>query len=156
MRSLLILSIALPLVTTAAQAETFTFTGTVNPAAGTRIAAPGPMGKPIVGGSVKVEIDMVWASAGKSHATYDCIVFSAPPASGQTIQGVCAATETDGGKHSVLFNCLADEKSPQSDCWGRIAYSSGKKEGKVGTMSWHDRLNADGKSITSVGAGNLN
>ncbi len=82
MRSLLMLSIALPLATAAAQAETFTFTGQVNPAAGMRIAAPGPMGKPVVGGSVKVEMDLVWASSGKSHATSDCIVFSAPPASG--------------------------------------------------------------------------
>jgi hypothetical protein len=131
MRALLILSIALPLVATAAQAETFTFTGQITP--GMRIGAPGPMGKPIIGGSVKVEMDMVWASAGKTRASYDCIVFSAPPASGQTIQGVCAATETDGGKYSLLFNCLAEEKGPQSDCWGRMAYSAGKNAGKTGT-----------------------
>jgi hypothetical protein len=101
-------------------------------------------------------MDMVWASADKTRAAHDCIVFSAPPASGQTIQGVCAAAETDGGRYSLLFNCLADEKSSQSDCWGRIAYSSGKKQGRTGTISWHDSLNADGKTITSVGAGNLN
>jgi hypothetical protein len=155
MRSLLVLSLVVPLVTTVAQAETFTFAGTVNPA-GKRIGAPGPMGKPIVGASVTAEFDMVWASTGRTRAVYDCIVFSAPPASGRTIQGVCAATETDGGEYSLLFSCLADEKGPESDCWGRIAYSAGEKKGRVGTMSWHDRLNADGKSIASVGAGNLN
>ena len=155
MRSLLMLLIALPLATTSAQAETFTFIGKAD-LPRTRIAAPGPMGKPIVGASLTAEINMVWASAGKVHATYDCIAFSAPPSSGQTIQGVCAATESDGGQFSLLFTCLADEKSPQSDCWGRIVYSSGKKEGKVGTMSWHDSLDAGDKSITSVGAGNLN
>jgi hypothetical protein len=149
------LSLVVPLVTTAAQAETFTFTGTVIPA-GKRIAAPGPTGEPIVGARVTAEFDMDWASVGRTRAAYDCIVFSAPPASGQTIQGVCDASETDGGKYSLLFTCLADEKRPESDCWGRIAYSAGKRAGKVGTMSWHDRLNADGKTITSVGAGNLN
>jgi len=154
MRTLLTLSVAVLLGTTAVQAETFTFTGQVTP--GKRIAAPGPMGKPIVGGNVSVEMDIVWASAGKSRATYDCIVFSAPPASGQTIQGVCAAAESDGGKFSLLFTCLADQKGPESDCWGRTAYSAGNRQGKVGTMSWHDRLNTDGKTITSVGAGNLN
>jgi hypothetical protein len=154
MRSLLILAAALPL-TTAAQAETFTFTGQVD-VSGTRIAAPGPMGKPVVGGRVTVVMDMSWASAGKTSANQECIVFSAPPSSGQTIQGVCAAAESDGGKFSLLFNCLADEKAPQSDCWGRIVYSAGKNQGKVGTMSWRDRLNPDGKGITSVGAGNLN
>jgi hypothetical protein len=154
MRTFLVLTAATLLGAAAAQAETFTFTGQVTP--GKRIAAPGPMGKPIVGGSVSVEMEMIWASAGKSRATYDCIVFSAPPASGQTIQGVCAAAESDGGKFSLLFTCMADEKGPESDCWGRIAYSAGARQGKVGTMSWRDRLNADSKTITSVGAGNLN
>ena len=155
MRSLLLVSVALVLGTTAASAETFTITGKSQPV--TQVAGPGPMGKPIVGASVKIETDVTWASGTKEHSTGDCIGWSAPPASGFTTQGICSSASADGGKSSLVFSCIStNDKNTESDCWGRVTYLEGKNKDKVATVSWHGKQNADGKGGTAVGAGNMN
>lgn len=141
--------------TTVANAETFTLSG--KNTAGLQVGAPGPGGKPVVGGAAKIETDIVWASGAKMHSTGDCIAWSAPPASGATTNGVCNNTDADGGKSALWFACIStNEKNTESNCWGALAYSSGKYQGKVATLSWHGKQNADAKGGTAVGAGNMN
>ncbi len=154
MKSLLLLSAAFALSATAANAETFTITGKSQPV--TQVAAPGPMGKPVSGGSVKIETDVTWASGVKEHSTGDCIGWSAPPASGFTSQGICSSASAEG-KSSLVFSCItANDKNTENDCWGRLSYSEGKNKDKTATVSWHGKQNADGKGGTAVGAGNMN
>lgn len=155
MRSLLLISVAFVLGTTAANAETFTFTAKNTQV--TQIVGPGPGGKPVVAGSSKSENDVVWASGAKEHATGDCFGWSAPPASGFTSQGACTGTDAAGAKTFVVFSCLAaNDKGTENDCWGRVSFLSGKNQGKTATASWHGKQNADGKGGTAVGAGNMN
>lgn len=153
MKSLLLVTAALALGTTAASAETFTFTGKNTPVS--QVAGPGPMGKPIVAGNSKNEIDIVWASGTKEHSSGECFGWSAPPASGFTSQGACSG-DSPSGKAFSVFSCLANDKGTESDCWGRVTFTSGKNAGKTATISWHGKQNADGKGGTSVGAGNMN
>jgi hypothetical protein len=155
MRALLLLSVAFVLGTTVAQAETFTFTG--KNTQGMLVAAPGPGGKPMVGATSKLETSIVWASGAKVQSTGDCIGWTAPPTSGATNQLVCNSTDADGSKSAAFLTCIStNEKNTESDCWGRIVYTSGKLQGKVSTFSLHGKQNADGKGGTSVGAGNMN
>ena len=70
---------------------------------------------------------------------------------------MCNSTDADGGKSAAFLTCIStNETNTESDCWGRIAYSSGKYQGKVATFSFHGKQNADAKGGTSVGAGNMN
>ena len=154
MKALLLLSVAFMLGTTVAQAETFTIAGKSQSV--TQVGAPGPMGKPVVAGSVKIETDITWASGSKEHSTGDCVGWSAPPASGFTSQGICNSASADG-KSSLVFSCLStNDKNTENDCWGRLTYLDGKNKDKTATVSWHGKQNADGKGGTAVGAGNMN
>ncbi len=157
MKSLILVTAALLLSATVANAETFTFTG--KSTQGMSVGAPGPGGKLVVGATAKIETDLVWASGAKSHSTGNCVAWSAPLGSGASTNGVCYSTDADGSKSGMFFTCIADEKNEQSDCWGRVVYetgpSGGKNQGKVSTVSWHGHTNADGKGGTAVGAGNM-
>ena len=155
MKTMLLLTAALALSATAANAETFTFTAKNTQV--TQIAGPGPGGKPYIAGSSKSENDVVWASGAKMHGTGDCFGWSAPATSGFTSQGACSGTDANGDKSFLVFSCLAaNDKGTESDCWGRLTWTSGKNQGKTATASWHGKQNADGKGGTAVGAGNMN
>lgn len=154
MKSLLLATVAICLTAGIASAESFTFTG--RGTTGMVIATPGPMGKPVVGLTLKIETDLVFEGGSKEHSSGDCVGWSAPPASGASNNGVCASTDSAGGKSNLFFTCIADEKNMQSDCWGRIVFETGKRQGKTATLSWHNHQNADGKGNSSVGAGNVN
>lgn len=152
MRALLIAAAALLASTAVASAETFTFTGKSTP--GQQIAGPGPGGKPMVAGTSKGETELTWASGKKTKSTNDCIAWSAAPGSGFSIQGICAATDADGAKSSLVFSCISlNDKNTASDCWGRLTGLSGSLQGKTSTASWRGTQNADGKGSTIVGAG---
>lgn len=153
MKVILLISAALALSATAAQAETFTFTSKGAPIS--RVAGPGPMGKPLVAANSKNEVDLVWASGAKEHSSGECFGWSAPPASGFTTQGACSGDGPSGNAFTV-FSCLANDKGTESDCWGRVTFTSGKNAGKTATISWHGTQNPDGKGGTSVGAGVMN
>lgn len=155
MKRLILIAAMLALSTTIAHAETYTFTG--KSTQGMVVVAPGPGGKPIAGVTAKIETEIVWASGAKMRSTGDCVGWTAPPTSGASTNGVCNSTDADGAKSALFFTCIAtNETNTESDCWGRIAYTSGKNQGKSATLSWHGKQNADGKSGTAVGAGNMN
>jgi hypothetical protein len=155
MRSLLLLTAASLLCAGAANAETFTFTGSSQ--SGMQVAAPGPGGKPVVGVTAKIETNIVWASGAKEKSTGDCVGWSAPPGTAASNLGVCNSTSGNGDKSALFFTCITtNEQNTESDCWGRVVYTSGKNQGKSSTVSWHGKQNADGKGGTAVGAGNMN
>jgi len=155
MKALLLVWAAFVLSAVSANAETFTFTGKSSPVM--MVVAPGPGGKPVAGTTSKYENDVVWASGAKMRTTGDCVGWTAPPTSGATSQAVCNGTDADGGKSQVFLTCIStNEKNTEADCWGRLVFTSGKKQGKVSTFSLHGKQNADGKGSTSVGAGNMN
>jgi hypothetical protein len=155
MRTVLVVSAAVLMSATAAQAETFTFTGSSQ--SGLQVGAPGPGGKPVVGTTVRIETNLTWASGAKEKSTGDCVGWTAPPTSGASINGVCNSTGADGAKTALFFTCIStNEQNTESDCWGRIAFTSGKNQGKAATVSWHGKQNADGNGGSAVGAGNMN
>jgi hypothetical protein len=155
MKSLLLLSAVFVLGTTAANADTFTFSGKNTP--GSQISAPGPMGKPVFAGNSRFENELVRSNGTKMKSTGDCIAWSAAPASGFTVQGICSGTDADGTKTSVIFSCIATgTNGGDSNCWGGLTTTAGKTKGQTGTASWHTHENADGKGSTTVGAGTMN
>lgn len=154
MRTLLLLTASF-VCAAAAQAESYTFTGTSQ--SGMQIVAPGPGGKPVVGVTAKIQTNVVWASGAKDTSTGDCVGWSAPPGSGASNQGVCNSTSGNGDRTALYFTCIAtNDKNTESDCWGRVVYLTGKNKGKTSTTSWHGKQNADGKGGSAAGAGYMN
>lgn len=154
MKALMIGSAILFAMTGIANAETFSFTG--KNTNGDQIAGPGASGKPVVAGASTFANDEVWASGTKMKSSGKCMAWSAAPASGFTVEGICSGTDGNGG-FFVQFSCVArGAKNAESDCWGGLTGTSGKYQGKMGTASWHGHQDADGKGSTSVGAGNWN
>ena len=151
MRLLLIAGAALLASTAVASAKAFTFTSTGQVT--NQVGAPGPMGRPTGATFATIESQVTWASGKKSTSNGTCATWTAPPGGGITTSGACTLTEADGG-FSASFACASlDDKNTMANCWGALTGTSGKYQGKGGTISWRATQSADGKSNTSVGAG---
>lgn len=151
MKLILIAGAALLASTSLASAEAFTFTskGAVTNA----VAAPGPGGTPTGASFATTESETTWASGKKSNAKGNCATWSAPPGGALTLNGACTLTDADGG-YAASFACAPmDKKNTVAHCWGGLTGTSGKHQGKSGTVSWRTTLAADGKSNTAVGSG---
>ena len=149
---LILVSVAALLASTAvASAEAFTFTSsgqTTN-----QVGAPGPMGRPVGSSFATIESQVTWASGKKSTSKGTCGTWSAPPGGGITNNGACALSDADGA-FSAYFACASlDDKNTMANCWGQLTGTTGKYQGKGGTVSWRATQSADGKSNTAVGSG---
>lgn len=151
MRVILISVAALLASTAVASAEAFTFTST-----GTltnQVGAPGPMGRPTGATFANVESKTTWASGKTTTSKGTCATWTAPPGGGITTNGACALSEPDGG-FAASFACASlDDKNTKANCWGALSGTSGKYQGKGGTISWRATLSADGKTNTAIGSG---
>jgi len=147
-----LLSVAFVVGATSAQAaETFTFTGKGAPIF--RVAGAGSAGQPVFAQHGSNEIEITWASGKKTKNKGGCIGWSAPPATGFTVQALCSGTDDDGATTFAIVSCIADAKTKESDCWGRVTYTSGKNNGRVSAIASHGVQNPDGKGGTSTGTG---
>ncbi len=151
----LTIAVALLLASTAiAQAETFTFTGKGTNVA--QVGGPGPMGKPVGASHAKNDTEVTWASGKKTTSAGECMSWSATPGTGFSVQGICSGADS-GGQTFLVFSCVSvNDKNTAADCWGRLTGLTGTWKGKVGTASWRNTQNADGKGTTAAGAGTLN
>jgi hypothetical protein len=138
----------------AAQAETFTFTGTGG-APTAQITAPfigGP--KPVQAVFGPSTSQAIYASGAKTTSTSNCASWTTPPGQTFEVNGACLYTESNGDKTSIVFGCdFANKEQTASNCWGYLSGMAGARLNKTGTMSWHQALAADGKSSTFSGVG---
>lgn len=148
-------SLALVLASTvAANAESFTFTGTSQNT--NQVGGPVAGGKPVGATFSTGDNQATWASGKKTSSKSRCAVWSAPPASMFTSTGICEVDE-GGNKFSVAFSCQAmDPKNTIADCWGRLTGVSGSYQNKTGTASWRGVQSADGKTANISGSGAWN
>lgn len=151
MKLILIAGAALLASTALANAEAFTFTskGTIT----NQVGAPGPGGMPTGASFSTVESATTWASGKKTTAKGSCATWSAAPGGALSVNGACTLTDADGG-YAASFACAPmDKTNTVAHCWGGLTGTSGKHQGKSGTVSWRTTQAADGKSNTAVGSG---
>lgn len=137
----------------AAQADSFTFSGTSKTLdqVGGMVAGGETIGAQFFSGQNNV------TGSGKTWvAKFTCATWTAEPASGFSARGMCNVNEGTADKFTVAFSCQALDKSGASDCWGRLTGSAGKYVGKVGEASWHGTQSADHMTGTSSGTGMWN
>ena len=139
----------------AAQAESFTFTSTSTLLNSAAFAAPGET--PVLAAFVDSKSKTTYAGGKVETNDASCASWSAPPASIFQTNGVCNFTTAGGEKASILFGCNPRSKDQtESDCWGGLLGVTGARAGKSGTISWHQKLNADGKGGAANGVGQWN
>jgi hypothetical protein len=154
MKTFLTAALLLGLNAAAAQAETFTFTGTFK--IDNQLATPVATGKSVAL-FAENSSTMTYASGKKALANGNCTGWSALPGSGSALTGMCLFSESATDKGSISMSCnWTDAQQTQADCWGQITGVSGRWRGKTGTIGWHQVLGPDGKNGTTAGAGMWN
>jgi hypothetical protein len=139
----------------AANAETFTFhsTGTVV----NQVVAQPPGGeKPVVAVFLVGKTTNTWASGQTSKNDYSCANWTSTPGSIFDTYLACTFTDTNGDKASLIAGCDNNKDMTEGDCWGGLNGLDGPHKGKTGTMAWHSKNNADGKTGDSWGTGQWN
>jgi hypothetical protein len=138
----------------AANAESFTFTGS-----GTTINAmsvTAPDGSAVVAAFNSGKAQLTYASGKTVTSTSTCEQHSTPPPVGVFQQmGECNLTDPTGNS-SILFGCNPSKDKAAANCVGGLWGTAGAYAGKSGTLSWHATSSADGKSATFTGTGQWN
>jgi len=138
----------------AANAESFTFTSTS--ALQNGIVVPVQGGKPVEAAFISGTSKATYASGRATTSTFQCASWSSTP--GSIFDAYSACTYTEGGANAtILAGCsFTDAARTESDCWGAISGLDGARKGKTGSMTWHARPSADGKTGVSNGVGQWN
>jgi hypothetical protein len=123
-----------------AAAETFTFNSTSTTVNSISVAT-GPSDA-IGAGFIEGQSQVTYASGRRGTTQNKCASWSAPPASGFSVNGLCTFSEGDGEEATIQFSCQTDATG--QDCWGALRGVSGKRSGKSGTISWRQSANPDG------------
>jgi len=139
----------------AASAETFTFTSTSTTQ--NALVAPVPGGKPVQAAFLSGASHAVYASGRAVDNKFQCADWSSPPGSIFDAYGACNYVEPGGDTATILIGCdFATPDRLEANCWGGLEGIDGPHKGKSGTISWHAKTSADGKSGTSSGVGQWN
>ena len=86
-----------------------------------------------------------------------CSEWTTPPGSIFQSNGVCNYTDSGGDTAAILIGCnWTNKEMTEGDCWGGLLGSAGPHAGKSGTISWHFKTSADGKTGTSQNVGQWN
>ena len=138
-----------------AGAETFTGTTTSTTTSSNMFSPPGD--KPVLAISLTFTGNTVMAS-GKTAATKgSCTEWTTPPGSIFQTNLVCNYTDSSGDAAALLAGCdYTNKDMTEADCWGGLQGSAGPHAGKTGTISWHVKLGADGKTGLSNNVGQWN
>ena len=138
-----------------AHAESFTATTTSTITSSNTFQAG--MGTPVRSVALSVTGQTVWAGGGTTTNKGTCMLWTAPPGSIFQTNGVCNYTESNGDTASLLAGCdYTNKDMTESNCWAGLTASAGPHAGKTGTISWHAKPSADGKSGTSQNVGQWN
>jgi len=152
MKTIIFALLALGVSYSAANAETFTFSSTST--LGDAVTAVMADGKPVTAAFLSGKSQATYASGRSTTNTFQCANWSAAPGSVFDAFGACTYVEAGGDTASIVVGCdyTAKDQS-QSDCWGALSSQDGPHKGKSGTIAWHAKLNADGKTGVSTGTG---
>ncbi|HEV7159154.1 MAG TPA: hypothetical protein VGN38_12415 [Caulobacteraceae bacterium] len=132
-----------------AQAETFTFSNTG--ILGASVVIPGPNGAVRIAGVADFKGPTVMA--GRSLPTDDhCASWPALPGDIFETHGQCTFSDPTGAGY-VRFGCNPAKAPTEANCVGGIWGTAGAYAGRSGTLAWHNKVSADGKSATAEGAG---
>lgn len=155
MRTLLLSILLLGASAVTANAESFTFTSTST--GSNQIVAPITGGKPVTSGSLAGTSQVTYASGKKTTNTFNCNNWSTPPGSLFQGNGACLFSEPGGNQASIVSGCdFTNKDQSESDCWGALTGMAGAWANKTGTISWHAKTSADGKTGTASGTGQWN
>lgn len=155
MKTLLAAVLLLGASSAAAKAETFTFSTTST--ATNQIIAAVANDKPVVAAFATGSGQNVYASGKKTTDTFNCANWSATAGSIFQTYGACVYTELTGDQASIVIGCdFTNKAQTEADCWGGLTGTVGSVANKTGTISWHQKLGADGKSGTASGTGQWN
>jgi hypothetical protein len=150
MKRIVLAALMLGVSAVAAHAESFTFTS-AGQAAGPPVAGVGADGKPTASSHLTAVTDITYASGAKSTAQTKC----ASTAGSAGVSGQCDYTEANGDAASIAFTCMGAADGSQADCKGTMNGTAGARQGKTGTIMWHQTGTPDGKSAaTGSGAWN--
>lgn len=133
-----------------------TFTTTSNSTLVNAISAVGPDGKPALASFLSYEGQTTYADGRKAANKGSCASWPALPGQPFDAYGVCTYAEANGDTAQILIGCNWGKDQTQGDCWGGLKGLTGARSGKTGTVSWHFHLNPDGKTSSSVNAGQWN
>ena len=138
----------------ATHAETFTGTTSATTVSSNSFTIAGD--KPVAALSITFTGDITTA-AGKATDKGTCTEWTTPPGSTFQTTLVCNYTDSTGDVAAVLAGCDYTTKDmSEADCWGGLQASAGPHANKTGTISWHIKLNGDGKTSTSQNVGQWN
>jgi hypothetical protein len=134
----------------AAQAETFTFSGTTTSV--NSVSVTSPRGTRTGGGYSESRGTVTYAGGKTVESAARCVGWSGPP--GDIFShGVCNLTDS-AGTNSVGFRCLPDAKmTNEQSCVGGIWGTGGAYANRTGTLTWHSKDAADGKTSAYNGVG---
>jgi hypothetical protein len=132
-----------------AQAETFTFS---NATSGfVSVTVPGPNNTTRIAGVS--DFKGTTTMSGKSVATSGkCAVWPSLPADIFQSHGQCTLTDGNGAGY-IRFGCNPGKTAMDDDCVSGIWGTGGAYAGRHGTLAWHNKVAADGKSSSAEGAG---
>jgi hypothetical protein len=135
-----------------AYAETFSLTGTST--RGATVAGVAPDGTQVVSLMSTGVADLVTDGTKKSKTTTTCSTWTAEPGSVFATRAVCNGKDADGAENSVVLGCInTNAAKTESTCWGPMTGVSGRLAKKTGSITFHVKQSADGKTSTIVGAG---
>ena len=156
MNAILVALIALGATASAASAETFTFTSTST----TQNAVVAPVAgsdKPVQAAFITGASKATYASGKPTTNPCPCANWSSTPGSIFDSYGACTYTEPGGDTASIVAGCsYTNKERTEADCWGGLNGLGGPHKGKTGSMSWHNKTSADGKTGAAVGTGQWN
>jgi hypothetical protein len=150
-----IASLALGCIASVANAGTFTFTSTSHTANSLTVSEG--MTTPVSANFITGEGVTTYAGGQKVDSTSSCAGWTvAPGTTPFNSNGICTFTEKNGDKATIVFGCIDNMKTQQSDCWGGLRGTAGSRKDKTGTISWHGHPSADGKAGMAAGTGQWN
>jgi hypothetical protein len=150
MKRIVLAALMLGVSAMAAHAESFTFTS-AGQSAGPPVMGTGADGKPTATSHLTATTDITYASGAKSTAQTKCV--STGGSAG--ISGQCDFSEPSGDAASIAFTCTGAADGSQADCKGAMSGTAGARQGKTGTIMWHQTGTPDGKS-SAAGSGAWN
>jgi len=131
-------------------AESFTFTSTGSNTS--EISTPGPNGSVRIA-AFGVSKGVTSYVGGKNMTTENtCASWPSQPGDLFASHGMCTFSDASGTGY-IRFGCNPDKDPVQANCVGGLWGTGGAYAGRSGTLAWHAKSAADGKTAEFAGGG---
>jgi hypothetical protein len=149
MKSMLVAALFAASLGGAAQAETFTFTSNATSVAG--VTVPGPNNTTRAAGVSTFTGSLIMGGKTLTNSG-QCAAWPSLPGDIFQSHGQCTFSDATGAGF-LRYGCNPGKTDAEANCVGGLWGTGGAYAGRSGSMAWHGKAAADGKSTTSVGAG---